>query len=99
MLEYEGVEVPKKAFLGLVEGYLSENYRLYLIVEGLTVKKEFGCDHCGAKIEAWSPDDHHTILELKGGPESIERKIECPTCEGESIRYWTKEARGMIKTG
>ena len=79
-----------------MEAFLSESRRLWLIVEGMTVKKEFGCDHCGAKIEAWSPDDHHTILELKGGPESVERKIECPECEEISIRYWTKEAGPVL---
>lgn len=90
------VEVSKQAFLVLVEGHLSEGYKLYLIVGGLTVKKEFGCDHCGAKVEARSPDDHHTILELKGGPESLERKVECPNCAEDNIRYWTKEAGSVF---
>lgn len=90
------VEVPPKAFLALVESYLNDNYALELIVRGMTVKKEFGCDHCGAGIVAWSPDDQHTILRLKSEEESIERKIKCGKCEKENIRYWVKQAESRI---
>jgi len=79
-----------------VEAFLSEGRGLCLIVEGMTVKKEFGCDHCGAGIVAWSPDDSHIILELKGGSGSIERKIKCGKCEKENIRYWASVAGGMV---
>ena len=94
---FEVIEVPPEAFRGLVEGFLSKNRTLYLIVEGMTVKKEFGCDHCGAGIETWSPDDQHTILRLKSEGESLERKIKCPKCEKENTRYWVKEAGHVFK--
>ncbi|MGA8857039.1 MAG: hypothetical protein WB643_07715, partial [Candidatus Bathyarchaeia archaeon] len=77
-------------FLPLVEAFLSEGYELCLIVRGLTVKKEFGCDFCGAGIVAWSPDDRHTILRLEKESDSIERKIKCGKCEKENTRHWVK---------
>lgn len=88
----EIVKVPKQAFPSLVEAFISEGRSMFLVVSGLTVKKEFGCDHCGAGIVAWSPDDQHTILRLEKESESIERKIKCGKCEKENIRYWVKEA-------
>lgn len=95
----EMVEVPKEAFLGLVEAFLSEGRSLYLIVEGMTAKKEFGCDQCGAKIESWSPDDQHTILRLKAEGDSLERKIKCEKCGKENTRYWVKTGGVFVKTG
>lgn len=83
------IEVPREEFLGLVEGFLNEGRSLYLFVGPMTEKKDFGCDYCGAKIEAWSPDDYHTNLELKADKDSIERKIKCPKCEKENTRYWS----------
>ena len=74
----------------MVEGFLRSGYRLQLAVSALTAKRKFGCDQCGATIEVWSPDDYRGILELKAGPESIERKIKCPQCQKENIRYWSK---------
>jgi hypothetical protein len=95
-LDSEVVEVPRRVFLGLVEAFLSEGRGLYLVVEGMTVKKEFGCDHCGAGVVAWSPDDQHTILGLKPEGESLERKIKCEKCKGENVRYWVKEAGHVL---
>lgn len=92
----EIVEVPRQAFLGLVEAFLSEGRGLCLIVEGMTVKREFGCDHCGAGNVAWSPDDQYTILRLKAEGDSLERKIKCGKCEKENIRYWVKEAGHVL---
>jgi hypothetical protein len=99
MLNTGIVEVPKQAFLWLAEAFLSEGRTLYLIVEGMTEKKEFGCDHCGAKIESWSPDDSHIILELDGGSGSLERKIKCQNCGKENIRYWRASGgRPIVKS-
>ena len=98
-MDSEIVEVPRHAFLGLVEAFLSEDRTLYLIVEGMTVKKEFGCDHCGAGVVAWSPDDQHTILGLKSEGDSLERKIVCEKCKKENTRYWVKTGGVFLKTG
>jgi len=97
----EIVKVPRQAFLGLVEAFLSEGRDLILCVRGLTVKKEFGCDHCGAGIVAWSPDDQHIIFRVGKESESIERKIVCtnPNCKKENVRYWVKEAGPVFMTG
>ena len=98
-MDSEIVKVPKEAFLGLVEAFLSEGRTLYLIVEGMTEKKEFGCDHCGTKIESWSPDDSHTILELDAGSGALERKIKCPKCGKENTRYWRASGyRPIVKS-
>jgi hypothetical protein len=91
----EILEVRSQTFLGLVEGFLSENRTLYLIVEGMTVTKDFGCDYCGATITASSPDDRYTVLSLKPEGESVERKIKCEKCEKKNTRYWLKESQGV----
>jgi hypothetical protein len=93
----EIVEVPRQALVGLVEGFLNEGRTLYLIVEGMTEKKEFGCDHCGAGIVAWSPDDQYTILRLKSEGDSLERKIVCEKCKKENTRYWVRAAGPYIR--
>jgi DNA-directed RNA polymerase subunit M/transcription elongation factor TFIIS len=92
------VGIPRQAFLGLVEAFLSENCQLYLIVRRLVVTKVFGCDHCGASIMASSPDDQHTILSVKAEGESLERKIVCEKCKKENIRHWVKEAGHVFLT-
>ncbi len=74
----------------MVEAFLSEDYDLSLIGDGMTAKKEFGCDQCGAGIVAWSPDDQHTILRLAQESNSIERKIKCEKCGKENVRYWVE---------
>ena len=58
----EIVEVPKEAFLGLVEGFLNQNYRLFLSVEELPDKKTFSCKEkgCGKPFDAYPPDGIHT---------------------------------------
>jgi DNA-directed RNA polymerase subunit M/transcription elongation factor TFIIS len=84
------VEIPGQAFPSLVEAFLSEGYRLTLIVDGMTEKKEFSCDNCGATIEVSSPDDIYTILELKPVEDNVERKIKCPKCGSDNVRYWRK---------
>jgi hypothetical protein len=94
--------VPKQAFLGLVEGFLNEDHRLYLWVEELTEKKEFGCDHCSGTITVWSPDDAHTVLLLEKIEGSIERKYKCknPKCGKENIRFWKQTGfRPVIRSG
>jgi len=95
----EIVEVPRQAFLGLVEAFLSEGRNLYLVVEGMTEKKEFGCDNCGARIEIWSPDDSHVILELDSTSASLERKIKCPKCGKENVRYWRASGMPIFRSG
>ena len=79
-----------------MESYLSEGYDLCLIVEGMTVTKQFGCDHCGATIVASSPDDQYTILRVKSEGESLERKIVCENCRKENVRYWMKAGGKVI---
>jgi len=77
----EVVEVSAKAFLALVESYLSEDYRLYLIVERLVAKKEIGCSgqYCTEILTVASPDDRHTevALEKSGEGDCIEREYKC----------------------
>jgi len=92
------MRIPRQAFLGVVEAFLNEGRSISLVVEAMTVKKEFGCDYCGAGIVAWSPDDQHTILRLESEKESIERKIKCEKCQKENIRYWVKQAPPRIMT-
>ena len=96
----EMINVPKQAFPSLVEALLSEGHRLYLIVRHMTVKKEFGCDHCGKGIVVSSPDDQHTILSLEKGTDSIERKIVCgnPDCKKENVRHWHVEAGPIFRS-
>ena len=80
MLDSDIVDVPKEAFLGLVEGFLSGNYRLYLIVESLATKKEIGCSgqYCTEILKIASPDDEHTEISLEKPKEpSIEREYKC----------------------
>lgn len=56
------------------------------------VEKEFGCDNCGHKLIAISPDDSYTNFFIKQCCEkSIERKIECDDCDFRNIRYWCIE--------
>jgi hypothetical protein len=89
------IEIPKQAFVGLVQAFLNEGYTLYLAVEDLAVKKEFGCE-CGAPVVAWSPDDRHIILQLEAGTESIPCKIKCEKCGKENVRHWHKSAGPVL---
>jgi len=90
------LRVPKEVLPSLAESYLSRGYSLYLFVRRMTEKKEFGCDYCGASIVAWSPDDNYVILTIEKGKESIERKIKCPKCEKDNVRYWEREAGPQV---
>jgi hypothetical protein len=94
----EIVEVPREAFLALVESFLNGNYQLYPTVRGMTVKRKIGCDHCGATVPAWSPDDRNTILSINSGKESVERKIKCEKCKRDNLRYWLKAAGLQVRT-
>jgi hypothetical protein len=62
-------------FLGLVEAYLSGDYRLYLVVEELSQKKTFSCKEkgCGLPFDAWPPDDEHVIPRLEPAEGSVPR--------------------------
>lgn len=89
----EVVEVPERAFLGLVEGYLSGNYRLYLVVEELSQKKTFSCKEkgCGKPFDAYPPDDEHVIPRLESAEGAVDRTYKCP--EGhENTIFWLKGA-------
>ena len=96
----EIVKIPRQAFSSLVEAFLKQGYDLSLVVDGMTVKKEFGCDHCGTGLVAWSPDDEHVIFRLTQESDSVERKIVCtnPDCKKENVRYWVKRATGIFST-
>jgi len=55
----------------------------------IMVKKEFACDQCGRKMEAYPPDDSYTTFFIKSCCEkSIERKYECDDCNFRNVRYW-----------
>jgi hypothetical protein len=99
MLEYEGVEVPKEAFLGLVEAFLSENYRLWLIVEDLPEKKTFGCKEkgCAMSFTVYPPDDMHTTAVVERREDAIERTYQCS--EGhENTLYWVGPPKPAFMT-
>lgn len=98
VLESEIVEVPERAFLGLVEGYLSGNYRLYLIVEEMAEKKTFSCKQkgCGKPFDAYPPDSEHTIPSLEPREGAIERTPKCSDGHENTI-YWVKGAGHIFK--
>lgn len=93
----EVVDVPKGAFLGLVEAFLSGNYRLYLTVEEMAEKKTFSCKEkgCGAPFDVYPPDDAHTIALLEQREGSIERTYTCPNNHENTI-YWAESGRRGI---
>lgn len=89
-MDSEIVDVPKEAFLGLVEAFLNEDCRLYLIVESLATKKEIGCSgqYCTEILKVASPDDEHTEISLeKPKDPSIEREYKCSS-EHITKVYW-----------
>jgi hypothetical protein len=91
IVDSEIVKVSKEAFLGLVEGYLSEDRPLYLIVEGMAVTKEIGCSgqYCTEILKVASPDDNYTEVALQKPAERefIEREYKCK--EGHITKvYW-----------
>ena len=63
--------------------------------------KEFGCEHCGHKIEAFPPDDSHSIFSLtKTKEDCIKTTYKCEDCHAEIIRYWcTKDPRMIFGIG
>lgn len=55
----------------------------------MTERKEFGCEQCGHKITAISPDDIHTLLCINKNDDScIKIPYECDNCYKRNIRYW-----------
>ena len=88
-MEHEGVEVPKEAFLGLVEGFLNQNYRLFLSVEELPEKKTFSCKEkgCGKPFDAYPPDGIHTAASVEKTEDAVERTYKCPDGH-ENTLYW-----------
>ena len=92
------VEVPAKAFLALVESYISGEYRVYLVVERiLSVKETFSCKEkgCGKPFDAWSPDTIHTVPRLEPTEDAIPRSYKCPDGHENTI-YWLKGASGKV---
>jgi hypothetical protein len=88
-LDSEILEVPKGMFRGLVEGFLSENCRLWLVVEGMTEKKIFSCKDCGKPFDAYPPDDAHVNASLEQTQNAIPRTYKCAENHENTI-YWTK---------
>jgi hypothetical protein len=95
----EIVDVPKQAFLGLVEGFLSGNYQLYLIVEEMAEKKTFSCKEkgCGKPFDAYPPDDEHVVPRLESAEGAVDRTYKCP--EGhENTIFWFKGTGRMFRS-
>jgi hypothetical protein len=92
------VKVPRQAFLGLVRGFLSGRYRLYLTVKPMAVAKEIGCStpRCTEILKIAPPDDAHTTVSLtppKTGDyvgDIIEREYECGRGHITKV-YWYSE--------
>ena len=97
MLDSDIVDVPKEAFLGLVEGFLSGNYRLYLFVEEMGEKKTFSCKEkgCGLPFDAWPPDEEHIVPRLEPADGAVERTYSCPANHENAI-YWFKETEPKL---
>lgn len=94
------MEVPRQAFLGLVEGFLKEEkYRLSLIVEELSEKKVFSCkeEGCGKPFDAYPPDDEHTIPHLEEKPDTVKRSYKCADGHINPI-WWEKREYKVYST-
>jgi len=80
-LEYTAIEVPRQAFPGMVEAFLSEDRTLYLIVEGIMTVKEIGCSgqYCTEILKVAPPDSNHAEVTLQKPTEGdfIEREYKC----------------------
>jgi len=91
--------VSKEAFLGLVEGFLSGNYRVYLFVEEMGEKKTFSCKEkgCGKPFDAWPPDEEHIVPRLEPAEGAVPRTYKCED-EGkhENTIYWLKETEPKL---
>ena len=85
--------MPRESFLGLVEGFLNQNNRLYPYVEEMAQKKTFSCKErgCGKPFDAWPPDDMHIIPNLEKKEGAIERSYQCPD-KHINVIYWEKSA-------
>ena len=93
------IEVPKQAFLGLVEGFLNETgYKLYLVVEELAATKEIGC--CTEILKIASPDDVYVQVKLENPKQvdCVEREYKCGKQHITRV-YWCPVERAVFTTG
>jgi hypothetical protein len=84
-------EVSSAVFRDLVESYLSRNYRLYLIVEGLPEKKEIGCSgqYCTEILTVAPPDDTYINISLDKPKEGDFKEREYKCSKGHVTKvYW-----------